>query len=64
MAPTVGDRVKLMLNGIEIRTEYDDRIMSFAARYLLRLAQTIWEDNPHPLTHSHNRPGVQTRLNK
>ena len=63
MAPTVRDRVKLMLNGIEIGTEYDDRTMSFAARYLLRLAQTIWEENPHPSTHSAHVPRIHTRLN-
>ena len=62
MAPTVRDRVKLMLNGIEIRTEYDDPTMAFAARYLLRLAQTIWEENLHPLTHSAHVPRVHRQL--
>jgi hypothetical protein len=51
MPPTVRDRVKLMLNGIEIQTEYNDPTMAFAARYLLRLAHCIWEENPHPVTH-------------
>ena len=52
MPPLVRDRVKLMLSGIEIQTEYDEPVMSFAARYILRLAQGIWEENPHPVTHS------------
>jgi hypothetical protein len=52
MPPTVRDRVGLMLKGTEIQTEYDDPTMAFAARYLLRLAQGIWDDNPHPVTHS------------
>ena len=38
MPPVVRDRVKLMLNGVEIQTEYDDPTTSFAARYVLRLA--------------------------
>ena len=52
MPPLVRDRVKLKLNGIEIQTEYDEPVMSYAARYILRLAQGIWEENPHPMTHS------------
>ena len=52
MPPLVRDRVRLMLDGIEIQTEYEEPVMSFAARYLLRLAQGIWEENPHPMTHS------------
>jgi hypothetical protein len=51
MPPVVRDRVKLMLNGIEIQTEYDDPTMSFAAKYLLRLAHGIWDENPHPITY-------------
>ena len=51
MLPIVRDRVKLMLDGIEIQTEYDDPTMAFAARYLLRLAQAIWDENPHPVTY-------------
>jgi hypothetical protein len=62
MPPVVRDRVKLMLNGIEIQTEYDDPTMCFAARYLLRLAQNIWGQSLHPVTHAthgarnHSRP--------
>jgi hypothetical protein len=52
MPPLVRDRIKLMLDGIEIQTEYDDPIMALAARYVLRLAENVWEANPHPLTHS------------
>jgi hypothetical protein len=52
LPPTERDRVRLMLEGIAIQTEYDDRTMAFAARYLLRLALDLWEDNPHPLTHA------------
>jgi hypothetical protein len=51
MPPLVRDRVKLMLNGIEIQTEYDEPVMAFSARYLLRLAHDVWQ-MPHPLTHS------------
>ncbi len=51
MAPLIRDRIKLMLEGIEIQTEYDDPVMALAARYILRLAQNVWEANPHPLTH-------------
>ena len=62
MAPTVRDRVELMLKGIEIGTEYDDPTMSFAARYLLRLAQTIWEENPNPPPHAARSPRLHSRL--
>ena len=51
MPPLVRDRIKLMLDGIQIQTEYDDPATAFAARYILRLAETLWESNPHPLTH-------------
>jgi hypothetical protein len=57
MPPTVRERVRLMLNGIEIQTEYNAPTASFAAKYLLRLAQTIWDENPHPVTHSAHRLG-------
>ena len=49
MGPTVRQRVKLMLDGIAIQTEYDDRTMAFTARYLLKLAHGFWEENPHPV---------------
>jgi hypothetical protein len=52
MPPVVRERVRLMLNGIEIQTEYDDATMSFAAKYVLRLAQSIWDENPHPVAYS------------
>ena len=52
MPPLLRQHVKLMLNGIQIRTEYEDPAMSFAARYVLRLADDVWEETPHPLTHS------------
>jgi hypothetical protein len=52
MPPLVRDRAKLMLEGIEIHTEFDDPVMALAARYILRLAQNVWEANPHPLTHA------------
>jgi hypothetical protein len=51
MPPLARDRVKLMLHGIDIHTEYDDPVMAFAARYIVRLAQEIWAATPHPLTH-------------
>ena len=51
MPPLVRDRVKLMLNGIQIQTEYDEPVMAFAARYILRLAQDVWQ-MPHPVAHS------------
>jgi hypothetical protein len=49
MPPLIRDRVKLMLEGIAIQTEFDEPDMTLAVRYILRLAQSIWEDNPHPL---------------
>ena len=52
MEQTMRDRVHLMLNGVAIHTEFTDHTMCFAARYLLGLAQTIWQENPHPVTHS------------
>ncbi len=52
MPPLVRDRAKLMLEGIEIHTEYDDPVMTLAARYILRLAQDVWAANPHPVTHA------------
>ena len=61
MPPLVRDRVKLMLNGIEIQTEYNEPVMSFAARYLLNLAQGVWEENPHPVTHSAPAPRSLSR---
>jgi hypothetical protein len=51
MEETVRDRVHLMLDGVAIHTEYTDHTMCFAARYLLGLAQSIWKENPHPVTH-------------
>jgi hypothetical protein len=51
MPPVVRDRIKLMLNGINIQSEYDDPTMALAARYMLRLAQNIWDENPHPVEH-------------
>jgi hypothetical protein len=50
MPPLVRDRAQLMLEGIAIHTEYDDPVMALAARYIMRLAQAVWEANPHPLT--------------
>ncbi len=52
MPPLVRDRAKLMLEGIEIHTEYDEPVMALAARYVLRLAEDVWQANPHPLTHA------------
>ena len=52
MPPLVRERVRLMLDGIQIQTEFEDPSMAFAARYLLRLAENIWEQNAHPLTHA------------
>ena len=57
MPPGVRERVKLMLNGVEIQTEYNDPTTSFAARYVLRLAQAIWDQNPHPVTYEAHRSG-------
>jgi hypothetical protein len=61
MPPLIRDRVKLMLEGIEIHTEYDDPVMALAARYILRLAQNVWEANPHPLFH---QPARQRHLSR
>jgi hypothetical protein len=63
MPPLVRDRVTLMLNGIHIQTEYDEPTMSLAARYILRLAQGIWDDNPHPLIHAGSQSASLSRLN-
>ena len=51
MPPLVRDRIKLMLESVEIQSEYDDPPTAFAARYLLVLARDIWRSSPHPLTH-------------
>ena len=51
MEPIVRHRVQLMLDGVTIHTEYTDHTTCFAARYLLGLAQAIWQENPHPVTH-------------
>jgi hypothetical protein len=56
MPPLVRDRAKLMLEGIEIHTEYDEPVMALAARYVVRLAQDVWAANPHPLTHTPAAP--------
>ena len=61
MERTVRDRVKLMLEGIRIQTEFSDYTMSFAARYLLSLAHSIWEENPHPATHLPSASGSLAR---
>jgi hypothetical protein len=63
MPPTVRDRVRLMLDGTEIQTEYDDPTMAFAARYLLKLAQSLWDENPHPLTVAPSRPSYLSQSN-
>ena len=52
MPPLVRDRTKLMLDGIQIHTEYKDPAMSFAARYVLNLAEDIWAESPHPTVHA------------
>jgi len=52
MPPLIRDRVKLMLEGIGIQTEYDDPVMALAARYVISLAQTVWQESPHPVTHA------------
>jgi hypothetical protein len=51
MPPLLRDRTRLMLNGIEVQAEYDHPTLAFAARYMLRLAQDVWEAAPHPVMH-------------
>ena len=51
MPPAVRERVRLMLAGIEIQTEHAEPVLAFATRYLLILAQDIWDTNPRPMTH-------------
>ncbi|HEY7383874.1 MAG TPA: hypothetical protein VH743_09415 [Beijerinckiaceae bacterium] len=51
MPPLVRERTEMMLNSIQIQTEYKDPTMSFAARYVLKLAADIWEENPHAMVH-------------
>jgi hypothetical protein len=63
MPPAVRDRVKMVLEGTEIQTEFDEPVMAFAARYLLTLAKDIWEANPHPLSHSSAEPTNRRRWN-
>jgi hypothetical protein len=48
MPPAVRDRVRLMLIGIEIQTEHAEPVLAFATRYLLILAQDIWDATPQP----------------
>ena len=61
MEQTVRERVHLMLDGVAIHTEYTDHTMCFAARYLLAMAQSIWKENPHPLTHPHRVDSAHRR---
>ena len=61
MSPLARERVQLMLDGIAIQTEYEDPVMAFAARYILRLANDIWQANPHPTTHSSSSPRHTSR---
>jgi hypothetical protein len=61
MPPLVRDRVKMMLHGIHIQAEYKDPAMSFAARYVLRLAEDMWDENPHPLTHPTSLPPLRRK---
>lgn len=61
MPPLIRDRVRLMLEGIAIQTEFDDPVMTLAARYVLRLAQTMWDTNPHPLVRT---PALQRSLSR
>jgi hypothetical protein len=61
MPPLVRDRIKLMLEGVEIQTEYAEPVTAFAARYILVLARDIWQANPHPLTHMGIAPRSLTR---
>ena len=63
MPPLSRERVQLMLDGVAIQTEYEDPVMAFAARYILRLAHDIWQANPHPTTHSPSRPPQASRRN-
>ena len=46
MPPAVRDRVRLMLADIEFQTEHTEPLLAFATRYLLILAQDIWDTNP------------------
>jgi len=61
MAPLLRDRARLMLSGIEIQTEYDEPVMALAARYVLRLAEDVWETNPYPVPRSAARPRYLAR---
>jgi hypothetical protein len=63
MPPMVRGHVTLMLEGIEIQTEFKDRVMAFAARYVLCLARDIWESNAHLVTHSPSAVDARRRLN-
>ena len=62
MPPLVRDRAKLMLEGIEIHTEYDEPVMALAARYVVHLARDVWAANPHPLTHTPAAPRFLRRM--
>ena len=63
MPPLVRERVRLMLEGIDIQAEFNDPVMAFAARYVLSLARDVWESNPHPMMHSPEGLGSGRRLN-
>jgi hypothetical protein len=52
MPPSLRDPVRRMLNGIEIRSRHLEPTMAFATRYILVLAQDIWEANPRPVRHA------------
>ena len=52
MPPLVRERTVMMLEGLQIQTEFQDPAMAFAARYMLKLAEDIWEENPHAMVHA------------
>jgi hypothetical protein len=61
MPPLIRDRVKLMLEGINIQAEFTEPDMALAARYIQRLAETVWEANPHPPLQMPMRPRSLSR---
>ncbi len=45
---TARNRVTLMLDAAHMQSEYDDPTLALASRYLLKLAQAIWEAKAEP----------------
>ena len=46
LPPVCRSRAEAMLNGIQLTASDDHPAMAFAAKYVLKLARAIWDDEP------------------